>query len=79
LAIFLQQFQADKRVHDCAQTPRGRASFFFELLNRLRAARQRIKNFVVYGRADDQRRGISKSELLEALGRELFRFALFHR
>src|SRR4030095_14665780 len=37
LSIFLQQFQADKRIHDCAEASRGRASFFFELLDRLRS------------------------------------------
>jgi hypothetical protein len=79
LSIFLQQFQADKRVHDCAQASRRRASFFFDLLNGLRSALQRIKNFVVHGRANDQRRCVSEPELLEAFGRELFRLALFHR
>jgi len=75
LSIFLQQFQANKRVHDYIQPSRGRASLFSHLVNRLWSSLQCIKNFIVHGRADDERRRVSKPELLKAFGRELFRFA----
>ena len=79
MSIFLQQFQADKRVHDCAQASRIAAGFFFELLDRFRSALQGLKNFVVHGGADDQWRPVSEPQLLEAFGRKLFRLALLHK
>jgi hypothetical protein len=49
------------------------------LLDRLCAAVQRVKNFVIHSRADDERRRVSEPQLLQAFGRRLFRLVLFHR
>src|SRR5438045_60633 len=59
--------------------PRGDPLVSFVTCSSVWSALQRIENFVIHGRADNQRRRVSESELLKPFGGELFRFGFSHR
>ena len=79
LSIFLQQFEAHERIHDRAQTAHRRAGLLADLLDGFRAVLQRVENFVRDRCADDERRRVSKTKLLQTFGSDLFSRATFLR
>src|SRR5712691_1046249 len=78
MSIFFQKIEADERVHDRAQAARRCASFLAQLLDGLRSARQRVKDFIADGCTDDEWRGVGETKLHQTFRSDLIFHGSFH-